>query len=297
MGHRCRARAQFCIDHRPRDSERHQELFVAASARLHDGEQRSRMLGGVLMTRITKAAIAWSAVCVIWLIVGLIYAASRPWYDEVDKGRLVGQVIGTWIVGLVVIAFIWFVTAVLPQDLQSRQAPVRSLPRRRLRRAAGGLVRRRRASWPQALVGRSSVGDHRRRAFLHGERHPARGRRRRQRCTGCAWISEAGARRRACRRRRDRRHGRRVDAGDPTGTGCHRDCRAGCGNRDLRRHLGRSRASSSIAAGAILRELRCRTPAGRALLHQLRPSLTSALSAGDVARGERSALGRLSGMR
>lgn len=118
------------------DSERNQELFVAASAGLHDGERRSRMLGGILMTRIRKAAIAWSAVCVIWLIVGLIYAASRPSYEEVDKGRLVGQVIGTWIVGLVVIAFIWFVTRGGPArsakpsgpGVVAPPAPVASLP-------------------------------------------------------------------------------------------------------------------------------------------------------------------------
>lgn len=75
------------------------------------------MSGGILMTRITKAAIAWSAVCMILLIVGLIYNDTRPWYDQGDQGTIVGQVIGTWIVGLVVIAFIWFVT---------RGAPARS---------------------------------------------------------------------------------------------------------------------------------------------------------------------------
>lgn len=54
------------------------------------------------MTKIRKAIIAWSLLCLIWLIV----VASR---DQFDKGAAVRNVILFWIVGLIVVAFIWYV--------------------------------------------------------------------------------------------------------------------------------------------------------------------------------------------
>jgi hypothetical protein len=50
------------------------------------------------MTRITRAAIGWTVLCAIWLLVGVI----NGWYL---RGPLL-----FWIFGLVVVAFIWFVT-------------------------------------------------------------------------------------------------------------------------------------------------------------------------------------------
>lgn len=55
------------------------------------------------MTRIRKAVIAWSALCVVWLL----FVASR---DQFDKGAAVRNVALSCVAGLGVIAFIWFVT-------------------------------------------------------------------------------------------------------------------------------------------------------------------------------------------
>lgn len=60
------------------------------------------------MTRIKRAGLAWSVLCLIWLIYVLARVHSSA-FDPNARNRVVTEVVGVWIFGLGVIAFVWFV--------------------------------------------------------------------------------------------------------------------------------------------------------------------------------------------